>query len=94
MLMISVLSRDIKPANIIIGQFGEVYVLDWGLAKIQGTQSLTEPTVLDTEKKDTTLTQWASGTPMYMPPESTRGGSDLDGRTDVFIGVILFEMMT
>ena len=53
-----VIHRDLKPANIIIGQFGEVYVLDWGLAKIIGSESIVEPEDLESQKADTTHTSW------------------------------------
>ena len=93
-----VIHRDLKPANIIVGSFGEVYVLDWGLAKILGNPSLTDPKdIIEEEKTDTTLTPVGRhyGTPMYMPPEVAKGDPNIDGRTDVFsLGIILFEMMT
>ena len=92
-----VIHRDLKPANIIIGQFGEVYVLDWGLAKIIGSESIVEPEDLESQKADTTLTPVGKhyGTPMYMPPEVAKGEADIDGRTDVFsLGILLHEMMT
>jgi serine/threonine protein kinase len=92
-----VIHRDLKPANIIVGKFGEVYVLDWGLAKVLGTPSLSEAIDISNEKSDTTLTPVGRhyGTPMYMAPEIAKGEPDLDGRADVFsLGIILFEMMT
>ena len=89
--------RDLKPANIIVGKFGEVYVLDWGLAKVLNAPTLQKSEAIKNEKVDTTLTPVGRhyGTPMYMPPEIARGEADLDGRTDVFsLGIILFEMLT
>lgn len=94
---LGVIHRDLKPANIIIGKFGEVYVLDWGLAKILGSASLAESENIENEKTDTTLTPVGKhyGTPMYMPPEVAKGEPDLDGRSDIFsLGIILYEMMT
>lgn len=94
---LGVIHRDLKPANIIVGKFGEVYVLDWGLAKVLGTPSLSDPKDIKNEKSDTTLTPVGRhyGTPMYMPPEIAKGEPDLDGRTDVFsLGIILFEILT
>ena len=94
---IGVIHRDLKPANIIVGKFGEVYVLDWGLAKVLNAPTLQKSEAIKNEKVDTTLTPVGRhyGTPMYMPPEIARGEADLDGRTDVFsLGIILFEMLT
>ncbi|MEE9404449.1 MAG: serine/threonine-protein kinase [Algisphaera sp.] len=92
-----VVHRDIKPANILIDAFGEITVLDWGLAKVHG-----EPAPPGMEKIIGTpglaleLTQPGRqfGTPLYMSPEQAQGGTT-DERTDVYgLGAILFEMLT
>lgn len=98
-----VIHRDLKPANILVGAFGEVTVLDWGLAKVRGetASSAVEEAVINeaTGKKAVSLelTQPGKryGTPLYMSPEQARGDEGLDERTDVFnLGSVLFEMLT
>ena len=94
---IGVVHRDLKPANIIVGKFGEVYVLDWGLAKVLGGKSLAKELGEVGASTDLSLTRSGMhyGTPMYMTPEIARGLSDLDEKSDVFaLGILLFEMLT
>ena len=93
-----VIHRDLKPANIIVGKFGEVYVLDWGLAKIKGSQNLVSSRISkDPIPQDFKITPTgrAYGTPLYMSPEIATGDPNLDERSDVFaLGLILFEILT
>jgi eukaryotic-like serine/threonine-protein kinase len=78
-----VLHRDIKPSNIMLGPFGEVYVLDWGIAKLVGdTRSLV------------TAEGAIVGTPAYMAPEQLLGMPTLDARADVYaLGMVLFDLL-
>ncbi len=104
-----VIHRDLKPSNIMVGSFGEVQVMDWGLAKVlpQGGVAADEEagrirheTVIRTGRSgtDAELSQAGSimGTLAYMPPEQASGDLDrLDERADVFaLGSILCEVLT
>ena len=90
-----VIHRDLKPANILIGGFGEVLVLDWGLAKVWGEVDLDHNVVPKDADPALTPVGRRYGTPLYMAPELARGDSQIDGRVDVFsLGNILFEILT
>jgi len=96
----SVIHRDIKPENILIGPYGEVLLLDWGLAKVwneDGT-SLPGDTVVERRKdEDATMTgyQKLQGTLMYMSPEQIEKDPGIDSRTDIYsLGVVLYEALT
>lgn len=97
-----VIHRDLKPSNLMVGRFGQVYVMDWGLAKLmkRGEASAvpggsnvifrTRSASLSTRDGD------ILGTPPYMAPEQARGENDLvDSRSDVHaIGAILYEVLS
>jgi serine/threonine protein kinase len=97
-----VIHRDLKGQNVILGDFGEVVVLDWGLAKLVGRpegEAQTPSVVLGgawSEGGGYTVAGQALGTPGYMSPEQAAGHLDLiDGRTDVYgLGAILYEILT
>lgn len=91
-----VLHRDVKPANVVLGDFGEVYLLDWGLAKVLRGPDVALETI--TYEEDETLETVAGemiGTLGYAAPEQARGRvAQLDARTDVYaLGCVLFEIL-
>ena len=90
-----VIHRDLKPANIMLGDFGEAYVLDWGLARISDEgDSFRGVAPLSGDGNGQTVAGDLLGTPGYMSPEQARG-EVVDWRTDVFaLGCVLFEILT
>jgi WD40 repeat protein/serine/threonine protein kinase len=102
-----VVHRDLKPANVMVGAFGEVQVMDWGLAKALGPAAKDEaalapqspaaraPGTIVSLNGETQPGQ-AMGTLAYMPPEQARGEVErVDRRADVFgLGAILCEVLT
>src|SRR5882672_12644867 len=96
-----VLHRDLKGDNVILGDFGEVIVLDWGLAKLLGQPEAKETDLSPTPPdypQDPGLTVQGEivGTPAYMAPEQADGRLDqIDHRTDIYgLGAILYEILT
>jgi serine/threonine-protein kinase len=77
-----VIHRDLKPQNVMLGAFGEVLVLDWGVAQIRGASD-----------QSGSASATAAGTPGYMAPEQAQGSAD--ERADVFgLGGVLYFLIT
>jgi len=75
-----IVHRDVKPANVLIGERAEVKITDFGVARLPGS--------------DLTRTDQFVGSPAYMAPEQLAGGK-IDGRADLFaLGVILYQLLT
>ncbi len=98
-----VIHRDIKPDNIMVGPFGETFLVDWGIAKapnlpeIEDPDSIDIPNAIDSGVKiDATLVGSVIGTPSYMPPEQAEGKIDeVDERSDIYsLGAVLYRMLT
>ena len=88
-----VIHRDLKPENIMVGAFGEVYVMDWGIAKVfdpAGPKSVT------LSRKPLDEGELIIGTAGYMSPEQAEGHNhELNGASDQYaLGLILFEMVS
>ncbi|MCA9567517.1 MAG: protein kinase [Myxococcales bacterium] len=93
-----VVHRDIKPSNVMFGDYGEVLVLDWGLAKVlseAAVEDVPEGIVDSSLEGDLTAVGVISGTPNYMSPEQAQGRSAEAGpAADVFsLGATLYDLL-
>jgi len=98
-----VLHRDLKPANIMVGKFGQVYLMDWGIARVNANAESSavglEIPELKKRKKYIAIEEEQGavvGTPCYMAPEQASGNVDaIDERSDVFsLGAIIYQILT
>jgi serine/threonine protein kinase len=84
-----VIHRDLKPENIMVAGFGQVYLMDWGLAKLTKTRPASGA-------RAQMEARGAVGTPTFMAPEQARGNpEEMDERSDIFgLGAILYEIIS
>jgi eukaryotic-like serine/threonine-protein kinase len=100
-----VIHRDLKPLNVMVGSFGETVVIDWGIAKVRGSQDVNVQDLKEhvdavgvggTQAAAKTMHGQAMGSPYYMPPEQAAGEIDrIDESSDVYaLGAILYIILT
>ena len=99
----AIIHRDVKPANVMVGPYGEVVLMDWGIARAIGGKEPAMATgeeaapATDTTRRRLVETAQAQlvGTPAYMAPEQAQGRPDLDARCDLYAASVVFhELMT
>lgn len=96
---LGVLHRDIKPDNILVGRYGEVLLLDWGMAKVWSKDKKLTPDESTIEEADADAGMTGEGklqgTVMYMSPEQIERDPKISFASDIYsLGAVLYEILT